>query len=117
MADFYGRMQKTASRLLKDKRQGDIIYVQPGTTSGPAWNPVVSPPINHTLDATAAGASEYADGSQVLASDKVVTAAVFAVEPSTSGCVLINGASHEVVKIERIPESGTVVAWRVFVRS
>jgi hypothetical protein len=117
MTDFYGRMQKTASRLLKDKRQGDIIYVQPGATSGPAWSPVVSPPINHTLDATATGASEYADGSQVLASDKVVTAAVFAVDPSMSGRVLINGASHEVVKIERLPESGTVVAWRVFVRS
>jgi hypothetical protein len=118
MADFYGRMQKTASRLLKDKRQGDIIYVQPGATSGPAWDPVVSPPINHTLDATVSGvAFKYVDGSQVLATDQMVIAAVFGVEPSMSGTVTINGRAHQIVRIDRVPGSGTVVAWRVFVRS
>ena len=118
MADFYGRLQGTASRLLKQFKQGEVVYVQPGTTTGPAFNPVVGAPTNYQLNATVSGVSAvYVDETLILATDLQVITSVFDAEPTLDGTLTIDDKSLQIVKIDQIPAAGTVLAWRIFVRA
>lgn len=115
---FYRRLQGTASKLLNQFQQGTIIYRQPGTTSGPAFDPVITDPVDHELDATANGVSqEYVDGTQVLATDKEITAAVFAVTPDSSGELVVDGQVLQIVRLWQVPAAGVVVAWKFIARA
>lgn len=120
MSDFYKRLQGTANKLLTKFDQGGIALVSPGTPTGPAWNPTPGTPVSRPIKGTLRGVSaQYIDGSIVLATDLQCTAPAFEDnhEPSLSD-TLSNGAQVlQVVKVERVPAAGLVVAWRLFVRS
>ena len=118
MSDFYGRLQGTASRLMAKFKQGAVVYTITGPATGPEWNPTPGAPVSYTLDATVQGVeADYVDGSLILATDKQVTCAVFAVEPSLAGTITIDGKVCQIVRIDKLPGAGTVIAWRLFVRA
>lgn len=115
---FYTGLQGTASRLLGQFKQGTIIYRKPGTTSGPVFNPVITDPVDHVLDATAKGVSqEYVDGTQVLATDKEITSAVFGVTPDASGEIVVDGQVLQIVRLWQVPAAGVPVAWKFIGRA
>lgn len=114
---FYQRMQNTASRLLKQFEQGTIIYNAPGTNTGSAHSPVMGPPTPYTLDATASGVGQmYRNSTLIVETDKLVTAAVFAVPPTVEGTVDIDGVTHQVVQVKQIPAAGLAVTWIIVCR-
>ena len=118
MSDFYGRLQGTASRLMAKFSQGQVVYTITGPATGPDWNPTPGAPVSYTLDATVQGVeADYVDGSLILATDKQVTCAVFAVEPSLAGTITIDGKVCQIVRVDKVPGAGTVIAWRIFVRA
>ena len=118
MSDFYGRLQGTASRLMAKFSQGQVVYTITGAPTGPAWNPTPGAPVSHTLDATVQGVeADYVDGSLILATDKQVTCAVFAVEPSLAGTITIDGKACQIVRVDKVPGAGVTIAWRIFVRA
>lgn len=118
MSDFYGRLQGTASRLMAKFSQGQVVYTITGAPTGPEWNPTPGAPVSYTLDATVQGVeADYVDGSLILATDKQVTCAVFAVEPSLAGTITIDGKVCQIVRVDKVPGAGTVIAWRIFVRA
>ena len=118
MTDVYGRLQVTASRLMAKFKQGPVVYTITGAPTGPAWSPTPGAPVSYTLDATVQGVeADYVDGSLILATDKQVTCAVFAVEPSLSGTITIDGKVCQIVRVDKVPGAGAVTAWRIFVRA
>ena len=124
MSDFYGRLQGTASRLMAQFSQGHVVYTITGPSTGPEWNPAPGAPVSYTLDATVAvvgtvdgGFNRYVDGTLILATDMLVTCAVFAVEPSLAGTITIDGKACQIVRVDKVPGAGTVIAWRIFVRA
>ena len=103
---------------MRQVQQGVIVYIQPGATTGPAFNPVVGEPIPHTLDAIATGvSSQYVDGTLIVATDKEITSAVFGVVPDSSGEVVIDGKALQIVKLWQVPAAGTPVAWKFIARA
>lgn len=122
MAGFdYGRMQKTASRLMVRFKQGTVTITRltPGTPDPDTpWLPVTSDPVVYTLDATVKGVSqEFIDGTTILATDLEITAAVFGADPAPPDVVAIDSEAVVVLKTLRLPAAGTVVAWKFIVRS
>lgn len=118
MSDFYGRLQGTASRLMARFQQGTVAYTITGAPTGPAWNPTPGTPVSYTLDATVQGVeADYVDGSLILATDKQVTCAVFAVEPSLAGTITIDGKECQIVRVDKVPGAGVTIAWRIFCRA
>lgn len=124
MTGFYGRLQGTAIRLMAKFSQGQVVYTITGPATGPEWNPTPGAPVSYTLDATVAvlgtidgGFNRYVDGTLILASDLVVTCAVFTVEPSLAGTITIDGKVCQIVRVDKVPGAGTVIAWRIFVRA
>ena len=118
MSDFYGRLQGTASRLMAKFSQGQVVYTIAGPSTGPEWNPTPGAPVSYTLDATVQGVeADYVDGSLILATDKQVTCAVFGAEPSLAGTITIDGKVCQIVRVDKVPGAGTVIAWRLFVRA
>lgn len=114
MADFYGRMTETASRLMAKFKQGTIEYV-PLVAGATKYDPMTEgTPI--LLDATAMGvAKEYVD-DLVSASDIQVTSAVFSTTPDMKGRITIDGDSREIIRIKQLPAAGDPVAWLIFVK-
>ena len=118
MSDLYGRLQGAASRLMAKFSQGQVVYTITGAPTGPEWNPTPGAPVSYTLDATVQGVeADYVDGSLILATDKQVTCAVFAVEPSLAGTITIDGKVCQIVRVDKVPGAGVTIAWRVFVRA
>lgn len=119
MSQFdYGKMQSTASRLLARFKQGVVVYTAPGTTTGPDYAPVITPGTAYTLDATVSGVSEeYVDGSQIVATDKMVTAAVFGERPVNAGTLTIDGKVLQILRVVAVPEAGTTIVWKIIARA
>ncbi len=118
MASVYERMQATATRLLDKYDQGPFTYYEPGTVSGPEYDPVIGPETEHTVSGTASGVEEkYIKDGYISGSDIQMTLKVFSVSPSNSGEILVNGVRRQIIEVQQIPAAGTPVAWRLFVRS
>lgn len=120
MNDFYGEMAKVASEVLAEFNQGEIKLLRP-TAAAPADKPyrVGTPgaPEEFPLDGAARGVlGEYIDGTVVIATDKQVTAAVFASEPQMTDTISVDGRKLTIVKIIRNPDAGTVVNWIIICR-
>lgn len=125
MAFDYGKMQTLATNLLTDFNQGviNLITVTPG--SGPPSNPglpVRSAPKLLKGAASAAfsvrGASKtYADGTNIQRSDiKVVSKILAGVDPKLTDKITLDGKEYNIIHFNKIPETGTTVAWMFFVR-
>jgi hypothetical protein len=119
MARFdYGKMTSTASRLLKRFNQGSVRYIESAGDVGAAWDPIKGSDVYSTLAATVSGVSaRYVDGKTVIATDLMVTAAVFDRVPTMSGRLEIDGKEVQIVKIMPKPAAGTVVVWNIICRA
>jgi hypothetical protein len=122
MAGFdYGRMQGVATKLLTRFNQGAITLTKLATITPGAnpWDPpLVTDPLEYTLEATANGVSrEFIDGTTIVASDVEITAGVFGAEPDLADTVLIDGKTVTLLKVVRMPAAGIVTAWKLLVRA
>lgn len=115
MASIYERSQATASKLLARFKQGEISYVEVSTV-GDAWNPT-NVDTTYSMDAVASGvAQNYVDNSAILATDLMVTCAVFDAEPNINGRLVIDGKTLQIIKVIKSPAAGTVIAWKIICR-
>lgn len=118
VANLYERMQSTAGRLLTAYTQGPFTYYKPGATSGPAYDPVVDPETEHSVDGVAKGVEQkYIKDGYISGSDIQVTLKSFDVAPTLDGEILVNGRRRQIIEVQQIPAAGTVVAWRLFVKA
>lgn len=122
---FYEQMQGIATDLLTQFNQGviNLIVVTPG--SGPPSNPgppVRSAPLLLKGAANAAfsvrGASKtYADGTMIQRGDiKVTTKVITGIDPKLTDKITLDGKEYNIIHFNKIPETGTTVAWVFFVR-
>lgn len=126
MADFYAKMQGIASNLLTRFNQGaiELGVVTPGT--GPAHNPGPSTTAWTALKGAAnaaysvkGGSNAYADGSLIRVGDLKVTAKVeaLAADPKAGDLIRFGGTEqYRVIQFNKVPATGTVVAWVFYVR-
>ena len=99
-------------------QQGTVVYKAPSETAGDPWNPVTGTAHEYTLNATVRGVGDmYRDSTLIQESDLLVTAAVFGVQPVTSGKLVIDGRQHEIVSIEQTPAAGIAITWRFVARA
>jgi len=114
----YARMTETASRLLSDFNQGELIYIQPGEQTGPEYDPTYGPETEWPVSGTVRGvAQQYVSEGYISASDLQVTLSVFGTEPTTSGELSIDGRRHQIIEVRAIPGAGTVVSWVLFCKA
>ena len=116
MPDFYSEMAKVARDLLGTFQQGAItldVYT-PGTGGSP-HNPTPGTYTAQKVTATARGVREFEADALVQVTDTVVVMPPD-VTPKLADRVTIDGVQHVIVKIDRKPQAGTVVAWLVYVR-
>jgi hypothetical protein len=118
VANIYDKMQGTATTLLRKYNQGVIRHWRAGANTGTAFNPIEGTPTLTTINAVAKGVEQkYLADGYISASDIQVTSAVFGIEPTLSDKIEMNNKLHEIVSIKRIPASGSVIAWLIFVKS
>lgn len=119
MARFnYGKMQATAQRLMDRFSQGTVYHVRDGEPTGPINNPVPGVPVKTLVNATVRGVEvQYIQEGFVTGSDLQMTVPAFEYSPVTSDRFEINGSEHQIIRVDRIPASGVVVAYRVFLKS
>ena len=118
MSDFYLRLQGTASALLTKFNQVSIKHWRAGVNTGTPFNPVEGTPTTVDLQAVAKGVeAQYIQEGYINSSDIQITAAVFEKTPTNADKIDINGKLHEIIRIDRIPAAGIVIAWRIFCKS
>lgn len=116
---FYDDMQKIASGLLANFKQGEIVHIALSPGNGPAHKPGQPQETPTTLPgAVARGVPvKYIDAGLAIAGDLVVVSSV------VSGLVVkqadkieIDGVRYSVVEILSIPPAGTTVVFNYIVR-
>lgn len=117
---FYEEMKDVASEVLEEFEQGTVVLSRTTTAPNPAapWEPGVPTTTTYTLNAVVRGAPfKYVDGTLIVASDLMVTAAVHDdVTPEVGDTIAIDGGTPKAVKkIEATPAAGTPVAYKIFV--
>jgi hypothetical protein len=117
VADFYKRMQATASKLLAKFNQGSIEYVQLEQQSGAnPWDPVQSNPVVYPVDATATGVDQRYLTDLITQSDIQLNVAVFDVMPNKDGLFKLDGVEKQIIEIQKVPATGTTVSYKIFVK-
>lgn len=117
MADFYKRMQGTASKLLAKFNQGAIEYVQLEQQAGAnPWDPVTLNPVAYPVNATAMGPELRYQNDLITASDMQLNVAVFDVEPNKDGLFKLGGVEKQIIEIMKIPATGATVSYKIFVK-
>ena len=123
---IYDDMQVAATDMLSEFKQGIVTLSR--TTKGTIdpnepFIPVAGVTTVYTLNATVKAVSmkfisgqTFIDGTTILATDKEVTCAIFAIEPEPGDIVTIDGAQMSIVKVMRIPGAGTAIVFKLIVR-
>lgn len=117
MADFYKRMQGTASKLLAKFNQGVIEYVQLEQQAGAnPWDPVTSNPVAYPVSGTSKGPELRYQNDLITASDFQLNIAVFDVEPNKEGVFKLDGVEKQIIEIMKVPATGVTVSYKIFVK-
>jgi len=115
---FYDEMQKIASGVLKQFKQGTIVYVKTVVGDGAPDDPGPATSLRYPLDAVAKGASfKFVSSGLALSTDLVVTCAIvegLTIDPRDF--VEIDGVSHKIVQDVSVPAAGNRVVWKFIVR-
>lgn len=118
MSDFYTDMQKIASDVLGEFKQGVVQYVELVAVAGATPDDPGEP--TETLTTVNAAvrpvSTKYVDGSHIVQSDKQITMPGDGVEPKITGNMRIDGVDHKIVEIMRRPAAGTPVSYTVIAR-
>ena len=115
---FYSDLRNVASGLLAEFSQGTVEIGRPATVEGVnEWDPPTTSIQWTRINAVARGVSQkYIDGVNILATDLQITADMGAYSPQAGDRIRVDGQEVSVLRFERIPAAGEVVATRVFVR-
>jgi len=119
---FYAEMAGIATELLEEFDQGTLRLARVVSSAADPdrpWDVTQTGPFFTDLNGTSKTVtSRFVDGTTVVATDIEVTFAPVALrpEPGFSDRIEIRGELYTTAKVKRIPESGTVVAWKFFVR-
>lgn len=115
---FYDEMQKIASGVLKEFKQGAIIYIDLIPGNGPPDEPGAATPVSYELDAVAKGVSyKFVKDGLALSTDLTVTAAVRSdLTPNMRGLVEIDGVRYKIVQDISTPAAGTRAVWKWIIR-
>ena len=98
---FYQRMQGTSRRLINQFKQGAVAYNAPGTEGDP-FNPPTAG-TSYPVDAVQSSGNrkkQYVDAGYIVGTDILLAVSPFAVEPSQSGTLTINGEQHQIVMVD-----------------
>lgn len=121
MAKLTERGQALAKRLISENAQGSTVYVQPGDTTGPAFDPTVGPPTRHNVSAVQINGGirdSYVSGGSILESDILLNVAPFETNPKLEGIMEINGKDYEIVHVSpSTVDPDTPIVWRVGCRA
>lgn len=116
---FYDDMQKVATDLLTEFKQGDIRHIALTPGNGPAHKPG-SPQETPTIlpGAVARGVPiKYIDGGLAQTGDLVVVSSVVkGLVVNQADKIEIDGVRYSVVEVLPIPPAGTPVAFNFIVR-
>ena len=88
---------------LAAKYGSDAVYIQPGATTGPAWNPTPGTPVEHTVKAfksTQRDKEKYIAGGLIQQSDLMLTVEVFAATPALDGAMRVGGKVYQVILVD-----------------
>jgi len=114
----YAAMKLMADGLIAQFRQGTF---ETGTTTVVDWATPLDAPTVSTVFVEFDGtdfrgvSSQYLNDTTLLSTD--LQAIVVADAPVSVGQIVrIDGVNHTIVRVDRIPAAGTVVAKRIFVR-
>ena len=115
---FYSDMQKVASSVMSDFKQGTVKLVKIAAGTGPAYDPGTPIRVEHDLDATVSGISfQYQQEGFSTSTDLQVIAAVLdGITPTLNDFVKIDGIEHKIVRDLTVPSAGTKVVWKFIVR-
>lgn len=120
--DFYEDMQKLASSVMKEFKQGSVKLIQYKETKGGTLDePSELAEKVYNLDATVSGVSfKYLINSYAVASDLTVTTGVIqGVTPTINDFIEIEGIRHKIIRdISAAPNAvnGKPVVWRFICR-
>ncbi|MFU0503649.1 hypothetical protein [Pseudaminobacter sp. NGMCC 1.201702] len=117
MAKFdYGRMQKTATRLLDRFQQGTVTLKRVTTVPGPnEWDPPVETAVTYPLKATVKRLHQrYENGVLIVETGDMVTFAVPEVVPVLTDKLVIDGAERAITNLTPVPPAGTIVVWKAW---
>lgn len=115
---FYDEMQKIASDVLNQFKQGSIVYVKTVVGSGPVDNPGPATSLRYPLDAVAKGVSfKFVSSGLALSTDLTVTCAtVDGLTVDARDFIEIDGVSHKIVQDISVPAAGNRVVWKFIIR-
>lgn len=117
MADFYERMQATATRLLTKYKQGTVILRRSTITTGSnPWSPIADTPVDHTLKCVVEPVHQkYIDNSTVLSTDRQVLFSSLEFEPENTDQIVIDGEVFEIKKLLRYPSAGIAIYYTAII--
>jgi hypothetical protein len=118
MSTFYSDLRNVASGLLAEFGQG-VVEIGKPVTVPPVneWDAPVTDIQWTRVNAVARGVSQkYVDGVSIVATDLQLTVDMGAYDPAAGDRIRIDGKQVSVLRFDRIPAAGEVVAHRVIVR-
>jgi hypothetical protein len=116
---IYNDLQKVATGLLKEFKQGSIELVQfVHSENSTPDNPGKLEEVVTPLDAVANGERfKFMNTSFINSSDiEVITAVVEGIIPSVNDFINIDGVKYKVIQFNPLPAAGTACAWKFIVR-
>lgn len=115
---FYTDLRNVASGLLAEFNQGTVDIGRTTTQAGEfEWSPPVTGTQWNRINSVFRGVSEkYVDNVNITASDLQGTIEAGQWEFRAGDKLRIDGVPAAILRIEKIPAAGTVVAYRVFAR-
>lgn len=118
MTDFYADMQKIASDVLGEFKQGVVQYIELVPVAGATPDDPGEPTETvTTINAAVRPVStKYVDGSHIVQSDKQIVMPGDTVEPKMSGNMRIDGTDFKIIEIMPRPAAGTPVSYTLIVR-
>lgn len=130
MTNTLDRVGERFARMLGNLGRGTITLtreIRAQSDPETPWRPgAVTSTAVYTLDARADGtAGEYADGTTVLATDRMVIASpratlngtVVDLVPFITDTLSIDGEAKVIKKIDAIPAAGSAVRYHIFIKS
>lgn len=116
---IYDDMQKVASTLITDFQQGSIKYVQRSITYTTPDEPSSATETLINVDGVVKGVSfKFVDHTNILTSDKQLTiSADQQFTPDAKDFIEIDGNRYKILRVDAIPNAGTPVVYRLFIRN
>lgn len=116
-AEIYRELQGVTRDVLKEFTQGTITYMHSTPGAGPADDPGPATLTPYPYDGVARGVKfKFIDGTTIIASDLQTTMPAIDVEPDIKGHVIADSIRYKIIRVDRIPSIGDVVAYRLFIR-